>query len=131
MAFRVEQINNQPIIVLYLIHPHTPDEVPATHEAVAQLAAEINEPFIYRIVDMTQLKWKFEEFQQVFETLIQSGEGGPRDERFKSYYAVGDKFLPRLLARDLNKAEFGSLGITAVESVSDAIIEIRQIVNPV
>lgn len=128
MGFRVEKIENEPIIVIYLTNPHTADEIPTIHEQTAQLAQTIDGT-VYRIVDMAQLDWNFEQFQHAIEEGSKQREGGAADQRFKSYYAVGDKFLPRLIAHGLNKEQFGKLGVVAVATVLDAITQVRELLT--
>ena len=115
---------NTNIIRIDLIKPHTADEIPHIHQQTASLAQKL-EGTIYRLVNMSDSGLTFPEMVYALAEGSKKREGSAADDRFKSFYVVGDDKMAQMLTSSLSQRQYGSLQVNVSGSVEEALAQIN------
>ena len=113
------------IIRIDLIKPHTADEIPHIHQETAAIAKDL-EGTIYRLVDMSDSGFNFSEMVYALAEGTKKREGGAADNRFKSFYVVGDDQMAKMLTDSLSQQQYGSLSVNVSGTIEEALVQVSE-----
>ncbi len=118
MPVAVEQIPNQPIIVVTVTEPFDPlKEMPVSNRQFSEIAATI-QGTLYRIVEITRLKIGFNDLVNVLAVDTRSGPGA--DPRVRTVI-VGSGEMVELGVKAMKQRQYGAKETPMFASLDEAL----------
>ena len=120
MPANVSLLSEKSVILIELIEPVSPEDVKAAQQETAQLASTMDGT-IYRVVDMRPANFTFSQVVVNLKEGAAKRQGSAADERFVSYYAVGDSKMAKLIVDSLSQQQYGAITVNVVGTPEDAL----------
>jgi hypothetical protein len=126
MAYTVERLTNEPIVVLTVVDPLGPPEMQREAQTkVAEAGADVTGP-LYRITDLTGLSISFGDIvRSLGEEAKDKREGSMSDGRVRSLIVAKDEII-KMAAASLSQQQYGALPIKLFTTRDEAVAYARE-----
>jgi hypothetical protein len=126
MAYTVERLTNEPIVVLTVRDPLGPPEMQREAQMkVAEAGADITGA-IYRITDLTELTISFGDIvRSLGEEAKSKREGSMSDSHVRSIIVAKDEII-KMAAASLSQEQYGALNIKLFTTRDEAVAYARE-----
>jgi hypothetical protein len=126
MAYTVQRIPNEPIIVLKVMNPFNPaKEVPEQNAEIAKLSQGVTPP-VYLISDLSELKISFSDLVVSLAEVKRDEESAFNNKNLVTL-TVGSNEMVRLSVEAAKQKQYGGVNIQIFGSVDEAIAHARSL----
>ncbi len=128
MAFTIQQVENEPIIIIKVTNPFDPEtEVAEQNEAIAKLAASFS-GMVYVIADLSRLEIKFSDLVLSLAE-VRSSEASVLHNQKLVTLTVGSSEMVQLAVEAAKQQQYGAVDIRLFSSVDEALEHARNALN--
>jgi hypothetical protein len=125
MAYTIQQVGNEPIIVVKTTNPFNPEkEVPEQNEKIGKLVQRMTPP-VFLIADLSELQISFSDLVLSLAEVKRSEDGAFNNKNLITL-TVGSEEMVKLSVQAAKQKQYGETNIQIFASVDEAIAHARK-----